>query len=490
MKLADLAKAGRAPELPLQVELADAAGPSELTVERWLRVLPGQRYVGQARWRGRPVLAKLLVGAKASRHFQRELDGARLLAEQQLTTPLLVADGLREGDGGWLLFEYLEGAESLWDAWRGVEAEAFLSDAQQAVLGEALASIAVMHSKGLWQSDLHLDNLMRHNGQLHIIDGGGVEVQEAGKPLSRDKVLSNLGVFFAQLPVELTPYIEELLVHYLLSNGEHALPLEALLQEVEKVRKWRLRDYLRKIARDCTLFAANISGFGLRVVRREDEVALQPLLNNLDVLTEQGHVYKTGGAATVAQVQLHGRPLVVKRYNIKSALHWLKRFWRPSRAWHSWVEGHRLQLLGIATPTLLAVVERRWCWLRGRAYLITEYCEGQDIIERFSPYAHKDGCVLPPETELLALDRLFAALLRERISHGDLKGHNLFWDERLARWSLIDLDAMQQHHSASGFAKAYARDRARFLRNWSADSALYQLLDQRIPLAPGVSENV
>lgn len=482
MSLASLREAGRLPSLPLVIELADAAGSAELVVQRLLRVLPGQRYVAQAVWRGRPVLAKLLVGDKAARHFQRELTGARLLAEQGLSTPPLLADGLREGEGGWLLFEYLGGAESLWDAWRTVENQPLLSAEQQAVLADALVSIAQMHAQGLWQADLHLDNLLRHNGQLFVIDGGGVQVEVAGQPLSRAKVLENLGVFFAQLPAELTPFIEELLVHYLLANGEHALPLEALLREVEKVRKWRLRDYLRKVARDCSLFAAKMGAFGLQVVRRDSQAELQPLLKNLDQLTEQGHVYKTGGAATVAQVQLQDRPLVVKRYNIKGAAHWLKRFWRPSRAWHSWVEGNRLQLLGIATPQPLAVLERRWCWLRGRAYLITEYCGGQDIIARFKP--HHD--VSPPETELLALDRLFAALLRERISHGDFKGHNLFWDEDLARWSLIDLDAMQQHRSARSFAKAYARDRARFLRNWPADSALHQLLNQRIPLTPAV----
>ena len=482
MNLIDLSQAGRTPALPMVIGLADAAGPAKLTLQRLLRVLPGQRYVGLAEWRGRPVLAKLLVGDSAARHFQRELDGARQLAEQGLTTPLLLADGLRENEGGWLLFEYLDGAESLWDAWRAVENQPLLSDDQQAVLADALVSIAQMHGKGLWQADLHLDNLLRRNGQLFVIDGGGVQVETAGQPLSRSKVLANLGVFFAQLPAELVPFIEELLVHYLLANGEHALPLEALLKEVEKVRKWRMRDYLRKVARDCSLFAAKMGAFGLRVVRRDSQAALQPLLNNLDLLTEQGLVYKTGGAATVAQVQLQGRPLVVKRYNIKSIAHWFKRFWRPSRAWHSWVEGNRLQLLGIATPQPLAVIEQRWCWLRGRAYLITEYCSGQDIIARFKPY--QDGT--PPEAELLALDRLFAALLRERISHGDFKGHNLFWDESLGRWSLIDLDAMQQHRSVRSFARAYARDRARFLRNWPADSALYQLLNQRIPLTPAV----
>jgi len=420
MQLAELAEVGRTPLLPQPLQLPGG----DLQLQQLLRVLPGQRYVALAQWQGRPVLAKLLVGNKAARHFQRELDGARQLAEQGLNTPQLLADGLCEGEGGWLLFEYLQGAESLWDAWRAVEHQPLLSVDQQAVLACALASIAQMHSQGLWQADLHLDNLLQHDGQLYVIDGGGVQVEIAGQPLSRKRVLENLGVFFAQLPVELTPFIEELLVHYLLVNGEHALPLEALLGEVAKVRKWRLRDYLRKAARDCTLFAARIGAFGLRVVRRADQAMLQPLLENIDLLTEQGHLYKTGGAATVAQVQLQGRSLVVKRYNVKSLGHWLKRFWRPSRAWHSWIAGNRLQLLGIATPQPLAVLERRWCWLRGRAYLITEYCGGQDIIARFQ--AFHDGS--PPESDLLALDRLFAALLRERISHGDFKGHNLFWD--------------------------------------------------------------
>jgi hypothetical protein len=133
----------------------------------------------------------------------------------------------------------------------------------------------------------------------------------------------------------------------------------------------------------------------------------------------------------------------------------------------------------------LAVIERRWCWLRGRAYLITDYCGGQDIIARFEAYKQ----ATPPENELLALDRLFAALLRERISHGDFKGHNLFWDEARGAWSLIDLDAMRQHRSSRSFARAYARDRARFLRNWPADSALHQLLDQRLPQVPGTCPN-
>ncbi|MFJ3430632.1 MULTISPECIES: lipopolysaccharide kinase InaA family protein [Pseudomonas] len=480
MRLSELQKSGRAPGLPLSIELADAAGPAQLQLLSLLRVLPGQRYVGAGVWRGRTVLAKLMVGAKAARNFQRELNGVRLLAEQGLTTPQLLADGLQEGEGGWLLFEFLEGAHSLGDAWDAVASLPVLADEQVAVLAEALTAIGQMHLKGLWQEDLHLDNLLRQGGKLYLIDGAGICVEDAGKPLSRQKVLENLGVFFAQLPISLEPFIEELLVHYLLSNGEHALPLEALLKQVEKVRAWRLHDFLNKTGRDCSLFSVQQGAFALRAVRREEEPAMLPVLARADALLDQGHLYKTGGAASVGKVEVDGRTLVIKRYNIKGFAHWLKRFWRPSRAWHSWREGNRLAFLGIATPKPLALLETRFLWLRGKAYLVTEHLPGPDIIERFAPYVDQGDA---PEAELAALDRLFADLLRERISHGDLKGHNVFWAD--GRWALIDLDSMCQHRSASSFAAAYARDRARFMRNWPVGSALYQVIDGRLPKASG-----
>ena len=476
MRLSELKNAGRAPSLPLTISLADAAGPADLQLLSLLRVLPGQRYVGAGVWRGRPVLAKLLVGSKAARHFQRELAGVKLLAEQGLTTPLLLADGLKDGEGGWLLFEFLEGAESLGDAWQKVESLPVLADEQSAVLAEALGAIGQLHGKGLWQEDLHLDNLLRQGGQLYLIDGAGICAETAGQPLSRQKVLENLGVFFAQLPKSLEPFTEELLVYYLLSNSEHALPLEALQKQIARVRAWRLKDYLIKVGRECTLFSVQRGAFALRAIRREEEAAMLPVLDRADALLDQGHLYKTGGAASVGKVEVAGRTLVIKRYNIKGFAHWLKRFWRPSRAWHSWREGNRLAFLGIATPKPLAVLEKRFLWLRSRAYLVTEFLPGPDIIERFAPYVESGAA---PESELQALDRLFARLIAERISHGDLKGHNLFWQKD--RWALIDLDSMCQHSSVGSFAAAYARDRARFMRNWPESSALYQVIDQRLP---------
>ncbi|WP_460417948.1 lipopolysaccharide kinase InaA family protein [Pseudomonas sp. microsymbiont 2] len=476
MRLSELKDAGRSPALPLTVTLADAAGSADLQLLSLLRVLPGQRYVGAGIWRGTKVLAKLLVGANAARHFQRERDGARLMAEQGLTTPRLLADGLKDGEGGWLLFEYLDHAESLGDAWARVEHLPMLADEQHQVLGEALTAVAQMHAKGLWQEDLHLDNLLRQDGQLYLIDGAGIKAETPGQQLSRQRVLENLGVFFAQLPKRLEPFIEEALVHYVLANAEHALPLEALQKQVDKVRAWRLKDYLDKAGRECTLFSVERSLAGLRAIRRGEVEALRPVLEQADALIDQGHLYKTGGAASVARIEVAGRKLVLKRYNIKNTAHWFKRFWRPSRAWHSWIEGHRLEFLDIATPRPLAVLEQRVMGLRSTAYLVTEYADGPDLIECFAPFVQSGEA---PDEQVEALVRVMQQLIRERISHGDFKGHNLFWQN--GEWSLIDLDAMCQHATQLSFAPAFARDRTRLLRNWPSSSALHQRLDQALP---------
>jgi len=114
--------------------------------------------------------------------------------------------------------------------------------------------------------------------------------------------------------------------------------------------------------------------------------------------------------------------------------------------------------------------------LRTRAYLVTDYIDGPDLIECFAPFVEQGDA---PAEQVEALVQLMQQLIRERISHGDFKGHNLFWER--GRWSLIDLDAMCQHGSQGSFAPAFARDRARLLRNWPAESALYQRLDQVLP---------
>jgi len=473
MTLEQLAKAGRAPALPLRIDLPGG----ELELLSLLRVLPGQRYVGEALWQGQRVLAKLLVGERAARQFAREREGCALLAAAAAPTPALLDSGEASGQGAWLLFDFIEAAPSVEQLWQQIAVEPPLSPAQNELLGAALATLARLHAQGLWQADLHLDNLLVKDGTVLVIDAADIQAERVGQPLSQARAQENLAVFFAQLPAVLDAQLEELLIHYLLVNAEHALRLDALLARTAEIRRWRLADYLKKSGRECTLFAVTRSAFGLIAVRRRWLATLEGLIADPDAALAGLPTFKDGGAATVARLPWQGQDLVLKRYNIKGFGHWLTRFWRPSRAWHSWREGHRLLFLGIPTPEPLAVRERRFLGLRGRAYLVTPYVAGPNLLERFAPYVDS----APPAAELEALLALVDALRRERLGHGDFKGTNLIW--HAGRWQVIDLDALQPYSSDQAYARAYARDRARLLRNWPVGSSLYQLLDSRLPPA-------
>lgn len=476
MKLSALSQAGRYPQLPLTIEL----GEDSLTITQLLRTLPNQRYVGKANWQGQVILAKLFVGSKANRHFQRELEGVTILANQQINTPYLLTHQ-KLNQGSYLFFEFLENSKTLDFYWQQLLNQPLLSQQQYALLQEALTAIAQLHLKGLWQQDLHLDNLLKQGNTLYWIDGDGVKSEHISQPLSSDRVIANLAVFFAQLPPTLDDHLSSLVNYYLTQNNTVKLSSFSLRQAIAKFRKWRVRNILKKIRRDCTLFSVKNTANGYLGVVRKEQSLLAPLLTTPDHYIEQGHFIKGFGTTDVVDTTLNKKHIILKRYNIKSFRHRLSRFWRPTRGWHSWEEGFRLLMLGIPTAKPLALIEERYHWMRGRAWLITEYLSGPNLLNHLSPYEHSQL----PALELNALLELFNLLIRFRISHGDLKGTNLFWVNN--QWALIDLDAAQQHSSISSFKRAYARDRARFLRNWSKDSNLYQILDNKLPAVNSIN---
>ena len=478
---------GRSPKLPLSLNLADQ---SVIELQEWLRVLPGKRYVARGVWQGRQVVIKLFIGTKASASYLEEAKGISALSQLKIPTAKVLQQHQASPTLAWVVTQYLESCESLEQAWQAVAQQPYLSDAQEQLISQVLVSLAEMHQQGLWQDDLHLDNFLRIKQQLYVIDAGSIKQQTLGQPLDREQTVSNLALFFAQLPSQLLPYLEQLLVHYILTNSTHALPIERLQAEITKIRGWRLKDYLKKTARDCSLFRVRRSWFRVEAVWRQALPKVRPVLKQPDEWLARAKLYKDGGTAKVGLITQRNSQeawqLVIKRYHIKNWKHWLSRFWRPSRAWHSWQAANRLEFLGIATPKPIAAIEQRWFGLRGPAWFISEPCSGKDIIAHFANYV-VDGTT-PPESMLVALDQLFAQLIREKISHGDLKGHNIFWQNN--QWYLIDLDAMQQHRKLASFTRAYAKDRARFLRNWPAESTLYQLLDQRLPQVETLSDEL
>lgn len=468
--LAELQNAGREPPLPCQVELPQ--GPAQ--VLRWLRVLPGKRLVAEVECGGQRRLLKLYIASGAERHCLREVDGLQALQAQSVATPTLLGHGQLGGGGCYVLLDFLVEAQSLQQRWDALDSRAPGDAIAMGLLAQALALVASMHRAGLVQTDLHLGNFLLHEQQLYVIDGDAVEALSPGQPLSDVQVEDNLAILLAQLDPEWDALAELLLVEYLQHNPV-ALNPDRLARQVRKVRERRLQAYLGKTLRDCTAFAVRRSWRRFCAVVRAELESIGALLANPDAALAAQPLLKDGGSSTVGRTAVQGRELVIKRYNIKGIGHWLKRFWRPSRAWHSWLAAHRLQFLGIATPAPLAMIEQRFGPLRHRAWLITEYCAGVDLLQQLG----EDGQQLPePEIEK-ALLALFEQLVQARISHGDFKATNLLWFEGQV-W-LIDLDAMQAHGNERSWQPAWQRDRQRFIRNWPVGSPLACWLDERLP---------
>jgi tRNA A-37 threonylcarbamoyl transferase component Bud32 len=463
---------GRQPGVPFRMALADGR---ELTMLNLLRVLPGKRIVGEALLDGQRGLAKLFIARGSARHWTQEQAGIAALQRAGVPTPGLLAAAPLAGGGHALLSEFLAPAESLDQAWSRQSARPAGHPEALAVLLPAFAMLGRLHAAGLVQDDLHLGNFLQHDGRLLVIDGDAVQAITPGQPLDAPRAVRNLAILFAQLPTGWDTQQSSLLAAYHSGGGRFAEAPTSLQDEISRVRDWRLKDFLAKTVRDCTLFSVRQSLCRFVAVARQQAPLLAPLLAAPDASISQHAVLKDGGTCTVVRAESAAGPLVIKRYNLKNLRHALARSWRPSRAWHSWREGHRLRFLGIATPAPLALIEERIGPLRRRAWLITEFCPGPNLL------AHLSAEREPPPAEAQAIGALFQSLHALRISHGDLKATNLLWHD--GKVFVIDLDATVRHRSPTAYARAWRRDRARLLRNWPAASALHRWLEETLPPA-------
>lgn len=460
--------AGR--DLPDSFEIL-LAGEDRLRVEKVLRLMPGKRLTARACFQNRTVLAKVFFSRSAfQRQMLRETKGLKLLRRRHLPAPLSLGSCPIGGGGGVLLIEYLAPAESVMERWQALPQEEAGSEAQLEVLQPLFLLAGLMHKEGLCQKDLHLGNFLWHEGQLKVVDGGGIA------PCRWTwQRLANLGLLAAQLPEDLTRSLPRLLAAYHQGRGKDEITPESLTQAAQKHRHKRLEDYLAKTLRDSSGFCVAKNFRHFSSVVRSSSSWLKDLVEDPDGAMARGKPLKLGGGTTVVQLAVDGHQVVIKRYNRGRFWRHLKRCWRRSRARKSWLNGYRLRGVGIATPRPLALVEERRGLLCDRSWLVTEYVEGENILELMARY--EEGG--PPAAVREALKTLFENLRRERISHGDMKGTNLIW--RDGKFLLIDLDGMRVHRSGLLFAKARNRDRERFLRNWERGSSLNRRLASLFP---------
>ena len=176
----------------------------------------------------------------------------------------------------------------------------------------------------------------------------------------------------------------------------------------------------------------------------------------------EGVTLKKGSRSTVTMVTIEQQNYVVKIYK-KMPLHRRLRYsLTKSRAFQSWDSGQLMHEANLPVARPLAIIEERPLGIPGRAALLMESANGEDLLNIVN-----NNTLSVNDLKMVAskLQNTFDHMCELKITHGDMKATNILIDENLDL-KLIDIDAAQQHSSPSSFHQAREKDRLRFLTNW------------------------
>lgn len=437
VRLASLKAAGFQLATPFQLTLPDGR---LLQCEQLLRLLPGKRLVLRATLPDQtPVLAKLFFDR---RHNDRERAGYHRLAAAGIRTPACQLSEALD-DGAVCLYDFIRDAETMAERW-----QAAAPAARPPLFSALLDVLADLYRQGIVQTDLHLSNFLWQGDVLYALDPASCDISSP-----RHTVGDNLALLLAQLPRADWAWAAAAI-------QARFGPLAPVNLPAAADQQWRKRrdDYLQKMNRDCTDIA-DLSHGALHILCQRDLLtpALQAALENPAQLVDPQRLLKAGNSATVSLRDIDGRTLVVKRYTDKDLWRRLRRAWRPSRAARGWRFAHAFAFAGIAVPRPIALVEQRNGLLSRTGWLVMEYIAGTSLLDHWQH-------ALPSARQLDDIRDLFLGLRASRLCHGDLKATNILC--RGDQLYLIDFDGSREFHCPRRLARALARDRERFLRNW------------------------
>lgn len=464
-RVEQLQQAQRQVTFPCDVPLQEPS--QKITLLKSLRLLPGKRLTALAKWQGRTVVAKLFFHPKRWRTYgERDAMGVRCLLQHEVATPsLLLAEPSSVSGLYIVILDYLEKAQPLAKAFQ----QSQTSSEKQALLAKLMQTTAHLHQQGLMQRDAHFNNFLVDAHHVYTLDGHDVVMKK--QPLSLHMSLKNL----AQLFVNVSPRLLESSLSFLLSTygdvrqwhdpQQHLSQLQYLLQ---KIRMKQERQRQKKIMRDCTEFVAEKNFYQTLVCDRACYQAdLAEILHDPEQFFchPSAQILKEGHTATVIRVNIQGHDLVVKRYNIKSRWHAVRRMFKPSRARRSWRNAHRLQGLEIAVAPPIALVEKHKGLWPLPAYYICQYIPGLSLQETIDTSAEKNWQLL-----INVLKQLAAA----QITHGDMKASNFLVTPQHVM--LIDLDSMKKLNRQTRWRLHWKKDMHRLLKNWVQQPRVYQSL--------------
>lgn len=153
---------------------------------------------------------------------------------------------------------------------------------------------------------------------------------------------------------------------------------------------------------------------------------------------------------------------LLKRFNLRGALHTLTRVLLFTRGSRSWAYGRELLHAGINTARPLAMVEDRLGPFRFRSFVLTEHVAGTPLPEFLEPTS-----LSTLELDQLATQfaRIWHTLGELRIVHGSMHAEN-FLVTPDGQLTLINLDGTWRHWFDLTYLHRRDRDWLRFMKQW------------------------
>jgi tRNA A-37 threonylcarbamoyl transferase component Bud32 len=431
-----------------------------------LRVIPGKRKVYDAMWDDRSVIAKVFSHQiSARRHLKREWRGLNLLSSRGLSAPKPLFYGQTEDRRWAVIVEKIRDSSTALEVLQKKQDPAKELDLLILICKE----LAKQHNKGVLQKDLHLGNFLLGCDKVFALDTG--QMRFSRRKLDRKNSIPQLAMLASCLPDTNTESISTLCKEYFKARGWHFRNSDEILfqKQLTVHRRRSLRKGLKKCLRTSKRYLRIKAGRYIAVFDRgfcQDAESLD-FIEKIDTLMDKGRILKDGDTSYVSRLMWNGKDAVVKRYNHKGFIHSLRHTIKRSRARRSWLHGHRLVMLNIATPRPRAYIEQYKGKLIWQSYLVTEYVKGQNFYYFLRDDKTNDQ---RRSNAIQQVKDLLDKLGKYRITHGDLKHLNILITDNGP--VLTDLDGMKVHKRDWTYQRHRAKDRARILKNWPGEDVI------------------
>jgi tRNA A-37 threonylcarbamoyl transferase component Bud32 len=400
------------------------------------------------------------------------MKGLQALNSKNILAPEMLYTGNVQGSESYVvIYKRIEPATLFSDVWENADEEN-----RARLFNMIVDTLAHMHKSGLVQKDLHLNNFITHDKDLYTLDASDVEYVGTG---AQQAYMDNLVLLLTHFKLFSRNTMEQGLKRYAQSTGVSFTQgdISSIFRMVNDKRRQQTRKYLEKVYRECSaLVSSSTFRHVIMLDRQFDTDAMRTVLRNPDRAMDlpDSQMIKNGRTCTVVRIEVNGQPYIIKRYNIKSGLHFVSRAFRDTRASASWRNSHLLRSCGIQSAYPVAFKEDRLGLIRRTAYFLMKYVDGDNCLAYFRSSSIGEEQKAAMAARITEIFRVFEI---SQVSHGDMKATNILISGD--RPVLIDLDAMQQHTQENSFRRAFNKDMCRFFDNWVSLPAIHDLFMQK-----------